>query len=126
MTVFDQIKFVGERYQSLSTQLGRRPTNPELARALPAAGTMSHKWSDMTVLRKLLVIGQMEADVSEMYCISFDRNFNTHAQVLDIVFKNRSSPLLTLANLHARFAVRELVHDDQVSSHVMCDTLKYN
>ena len=82
---------------------------------------MTHKWSDITVLRKLLVIAQMEADVSETNCKMHNENFNSYAQVLDIVFENRDNGILNLANLHARFAVRELVHEDQVSSHVMLD-----
>jgi hypothetical protein len=124
MTVFDQIKFVRDRYSGLSRLLGRAPTNPELAKALPSSGTMSHKWSDVTVLRKLLVIAQMEADVSDIkYSQIIHQNSNVYAQVLDKIFENRGNALLNLANLHARFAVRDLVHGDQVS--IMCHKIIY-
>ena len=67
MTVFDQIKFVRDRFNALTKRHGRPPSHPELAKALPPSGTMSHKWSDITVLRKILVVAQLETDVSRIY-----------------------------------------------------------
>ena len=66
MTLFDQIKFIREWYQALVKQKGKAPNHPDLARTLPSSGTMSHKWSDVTVLRKILVVAQLEEDVSEV------------------------------------------------------------
>ena len=64
MTVFDQIKFVRDRFNALTKQIGRPPKHPELAKAFPPSGTMTHKWSDISVLHKILVVAQLEPDVS--------------------------------------------------------------
>jgi len=64
MTVFDQIKFVRDCFNALTKCNGRPPNHPELAKALPPSGTMTHKWSDISVLRKILVVAQLEPDVS--------------------------------------------------------------